>query len=157
MKSTEIRDQYAEALGCYRDEVPVEQWPVWGGAISRSGLARVLRARGFSSFERKRLESSKCRPILRTMDEAVKRHLRETKVADKPASRPAAAAQADDAEVGRLRRRIEQLEKELRNAERREAQYRGRCALLEAEQEAVRRQHDAFEQHCHASLRTLHV
>lgn len=155
MKSTDIRNIYAEALDRYRREVPIEQWPIYGSAVSRSGLARALQSRGFGSFERKRLESSKCRPILREMDAAVKASVADTK--PKEAPKQDNMRVSNSAEVRQLRRRITHLETELRNTERREAHYRERCAVLEAEVEMTRRQYDAFEEHCVSSLRTLHV
>lgn len=156
MKSTEKRDLYAEGLDRYREEVPIDEWPVYRGAVSRSGLARAIQARGYPSFERKRLESAKCRPILKAMDHVVSESIGANPNASSNGRQPSVTA-ADSAEVRRLRRRVVHLEKDLKNAERREVQYRERCALLEAEKEGIRRQHDAFEQHCHTSLRTLHV
>ena len=155
MKATEKRDMYAAALEQYRNEVSVDQWPRNGAQVSRSGLARVLRDSGYGSFDRKRFESSACRPIIEAMDERV----REV-VGSREPSRGQTSDKndkVDSKEMRRLRREVERLDKELRNAERREKKYRERCGLREAELEGVKRQHDAFEEHCKDSLKTLHV
>lgn len=156
MKSTEQRDLYAEALDRYREEVPVEQWPLYSGTISKSGLERQLRQRGLSSFERKRLDSSKCRPILAAMNETV-RKWQETRSLPEPGPEPVQAPPIDNAEVRKLQSRVKQLERDIENARRREVEYRKRCAVLEAEVEDMRRRRSAFEEHCHTSLTTLHV
>ncbi|CAM3985716.1 hypothetical protein VRRI112168_09125 [Vreelandella rituensis] len=160
MKSTKQRDLYAEALVLYRHEVPVEQWPIYRGAVSRSGLERALKARGLERFERKRLESSKCRPILSEMDAAVQAWVTQLSQPAPSAQESAESAKsgaAEAQEVRRLQRRVEQLEKDLEKARQRERRQRERFALLEVEVEEVRRQRGAFEKHCHSSLRTLHV
>lgn len=155
MKATEKRDVYANALEQYRQETPVEQWPISGEQVSRSGLARVLRDKGYGSFDRKRFGSSKCAPIIEAMDQSVKALIESRK--GHGSDRVAGPDVVDSKEVRRLRREVKRLEKELRNATRREEKYRKRCGLLEAEVAAVRRQHDAFEEHCKSNLRTLHV
>lgn len=160
MKSTYQRDIYAEALNLYRHEVPIEQWPTYRGAISRSGLERVLKERGLERFERKRFESSKCRPILNEMNAAVQA-LQATQLLSDPvvhgSARSAKSSTAEAKEIRKLQRRIDQLEKALEKAGRREQRQRDRFSLLEVEVEGMRRQRGAFEEYCHGSLRTLHV
>lgn len=160
MKSTYQRDIYAEALNLYRHEVPVEQWPTYRGAISRSGLERALKARGLERFERKRLESSKCRPILIEMNAAVQALLvtqSQSGLIAQEAAISTKSSAAEAKEIRRLQRRVDQLEKALEKAGRREQRQHDRFALLEVEVEEMRRQRGAFEEHCHGSLRTLHV
>ncbi|UEX78758.1 hypothetical protein [Sediminicurvatus halobius] len=156
MKSTRKRDIYADALERYREEVPMERWPVYAGAISRSGLAREIQARGFPSFERKRLQSAKCKPLVEAMDAAVKDATAAATTVAAAGVRATSGA-SDNAEIRRLTRKVERLETDLKNAERRAARYRDRCAVLESEKEEMRRQRDVFEEHCQSSLRTLHV
>lgn len=160
MKSIEQRDIYAEELDRYRREVPIDQWPIYREAVSRSGLERVLKERGLERFERKRLESSKCRPIISEMDAAVKAKVLQDLPSKKENSGGVREGKVDIAaakEVQRLQRRVAQLEKSLEKAQRREQRQRERFAILEVEVEEMRRQRGAFEEHCHNSLRTLHV
>lgn len=156
MKSTEQRDIYAEALLHYRANVPVEKWPTTGRNVSKSGLEREMRSRGFTSFDRKRLLSSKCAPIMKEMEASLAEYLgtiSQSAVVNQVLSEDPAAV----IEIKRLSRRISGLEKELSNAVRREKVYREKCALLEAEIEMIKSRRDAFEAHCASSLRTIHL
>lgn len=160
MKSIEQRDLYAAALDAYRTEVPVEQWSRYGRALSKSGLEKEIQKRGYPSFERKRLDSAACKPIFQEMAAVLTawldKHEPEKEDGQIEQQCSAIAPQLDPS-VKRLQREVERLEKELKNAQRREHSSRQRCALLEARLEAIEQQHDAFEQHCTRSLKTLHV
>ena len=158
MKSTTQRDLYADALECFSAEVPIDQWPMTGSSLSRSGLERAMRLRGFVRFDRKRLLSSKCAPILKRMELMLASHLAEIAVKsgvseEVPSSGGLMSTQAEK----QFSRRIKDLERELNSATRREKAYREKCALLEAQIEAIRSRRDAFELHCETSLRTLHL
>ncbi len=160
MKSSIQRDIYAEALDAYRREVPIQQWPKYRRALSKSGLEKVIKERGHSRFDRKRLDSTACEPILKEMEAALAVWLAENEpenVQNEQKPNPPATVRQLDANTKRLQREIECLNKELINTKRRENHYKQRCALLEAQLEDAKRQHDAFEQHCQKSLRTLHV
>ena len=157
MKSTMQRDIYAEALAAYQAQIPIEQWPTQNGMLSKSGLERVMRTRGFPRFERKRFDSSKCRPLIMEMNQALSAQLARSQPSNDDRNDGGKSHGATNIEIRLLERRIEQLENELKSVEGREKRYRERCRLLEAEVESTRSQHDAFERHCMRDLRTLHV
>lgn len=156
MNSATQRDAYAKALTDYMAEVPIELWPMIGDSLSRSGLERAIRSRGFARFDRKRLLSSKCAPILAQMDTMLAQHLAELSF---PSGKGCDAPNNSFTmkEEHYFRRRIEDLEKELRNAIRREMAYKDRCSVMESQIEAMLLRRDAFELHCETSLRTLHL
>ena len=156
MKSTAQRDIYADALTDFMTEVPIELWPMTASSLSRSGLERAMRSRGFSRFDRKRLLSSRCAPVLARMDAMLAEHLVKCPLPSVQESGESSGATILKDER-RFRRRIEDLEKELSNAIRREKSYKERCALMEAQIEAMKLRRDAFEAHCETSLRTLHL
>ena len=157
-KSTVTRDKYADELQAYIDETPIAQWPVYRQKVSRSGLERVMRSRGFSSFERKRLESAACQPIIKKMNRALEPLFSEKQQSKKVEIKVGIIENNEiSKELATAKRRIEQLEKSLRKAEQQNQRYSERCALLQTEIESNIRQRDAFQQHCYESLRTLHV
>ena len=157
MKSTTQRDLYADALENFMAEVPIDLWPMTGSSLSRSGLERAMRLRGFVRFDRKRLLSSKCAPVLERMEAMLAQHLTvNVRPTDRNGEAPVGGATASKAER-QYRRHIEDLERELSNAIRREKACKERCALMEAQIEAMRSRRDAFEVHCETSLRTLHL
>ena len=157
MKSTVQRDLYADALESFLAEVPIDQWPMTGRSLSRSGLERAMRLRGFVRFDRKRLLSSKCAPIFKRMEVLLAEYLAKNVDASDGNDEAPSGGSVATREEKHFRRRIDDLERELSNAIRREKAYKEKCALLEAQIEAIRSRRDAFEVHCETSLRTLHL
>ncbi len=117
-----------------------------------------MQERGLAAFERKRLESAACRPILKKMSEDLQqwleRFLPESEGSEQSES---AIDKTSSKELKQANRRIVMLEKALQKAEREANRYRERAAVLQSEIDDNHRQMDAFEKHCRESLRTLHV
>jgi hypothetical protein len=154
-KSTVIRDQYADELRRYMDTVPVVDWPIYRNALSRSGLADAIKDRGFSRFDRKRLQSNACRPIVKEMEARIdasvcqldRENQPESEALDAPA-RPALKQTHGDAL---------KLERALAQSEEEAKRLKSRCNRLVRDLKHVEQQQSAFEKHCRESLRTLHV
>ncbi len=162
-KSTVIRDQYALELQKYIDETSVSDWPVYRKKISQSGLERIMQARGLKSFERKRLGSAACRPLVKKMNLELSLWLSKQSQPEvvKAQNQPDSAeilqsVNTNSKELAKAQRRITQLEKSLKKIEQQAERYREKCALLQTEIDAKERQQDAFEKHCRDSIRTLH-
>ncbi len=162
-KSTIIRDKYAIELQVYIDETSASEWPVYRKNISRSGLERIMKARGLKSFERKRLESAACRPLVKKMNLELSHWLLEQSEPEKVEIQNQSGKtelsynlNIDSKELAKAQRLIAQLEKSLKKAEKQAERYREKCALLQTEIDASERQQDAFEKHCRDSMRTLH-
>lgn len=150
VKSSVQRDEYVAALADFVAAVPPEEWPTAGGRVSRSGIERALRARGFSRFDRKRLLSPGCRKILDAMDTQL---LNSAVLPTKPIAEPSGA---DVRLMRSLERRLRVALEALDRSTKREKRLERRCELLSAEVDAVRRKKSAFEAHCEASLRSLY-
>ncbi len=159
MKSTAQRDIYAQALENYQREVPVEKWSTYQNKLSKSGLARELQKRGFPSFDRKRLESSACAPLFQEMEREVESYLAANQSSDAIATKPAEVTTDREAKrlINKLQRKVEQLEKDLKAAERREKYHREKSAIVQEELEQLRRNIGSIEEHSLTSLRTLHL
>ena len=162
-KSTLIRDKYAIELQKYIDETSVSDWPIYRKNISRSGLERIMKARGLRSFERKRLESAACRPLVKKMNLELSHWLseqleHETVEIQSQSGKTEIShnLNIDSKELAKSQRLIAQLEKSLKKAEKQAERYREKCALLQTEIDASERQQDAFEKYSRESMRTLH-
>jgi septal ring factor EnvC (AmiA/AmiB activator) len=161
-KSTVIRDQYADELRRFMDTVPIADWPRYRNTLSRSGLADAIKARGFSSFDRKRLKSRVCRPIVKEMEARLDAWLLQL-----DRTNPSESETLDAAEPSRNQEsapslkqvpgEIRKLEKALARSQEEARRLKSRCAELTRDLEHADRQQSAFERHCRESLRTLHV
>ena len=152
----EIMNDYAIELKKIMDTVPTVKWPAHGKVLSRSGIEALMKARGFTKFERKRLTSSACAPIFQEMNREYEKYIRTlgidipTKTANKPAGAKNSDFKLVEKENKKLKRKIKQLEKKLNQTEQ-------RVALLNDELEGFSLKADAIENYNSTSLRTLHV
>lgn len=161
-KSTEIRDQYADELRRFMDTVPIADWPRYRNTLSRSGLADAIKARGYSSFDRKRLRSSVCRPIVREMEARLGAWLIQLENTNPLESEALdiverSQNQESDLSLKQAPGEIRKLEKALARSQEEARRLKSRCSELARDLELAERQQSAFERHCRESLRTLHV
>jgi hypothetical protein len=154
--STEIMNDYAIELKIIMDTIPIVKWPAHGKVLSRSGIETVMKARGFTSFERKRLNSSACSPIFEEMNRKYDEYIRSlgidisTKADKKASTTKSSDFKLLEKENNKLKRKIKKLENELNQKEQ-------RIALLNDEMEGFSLKTDAIEEYNRSSLRTLHV
>jgi septal ring factor EnvC (AmiA/AmiB activator) len=154
--STEIMNDYAIELKSIMNTVPIVKWPAHGKVLSKSGIETLMKARGFTSFERKRLNSSACAPIFQEMKKKYEEYILSlgidisTKAANKPTTAKSSESKLLEKDNKKLKRKIKQLEKQLNQTEQ-------RVALLNDELEGFSLKADAIEEYNSTSLRTLHV
>lgn len=154
--STEIMNDYAIELKIIMDTVPIVKWPAHGKVLSRSGIETLMKVRGFTSFERKRLNSSACSPIFEEMNRKYDEYIRSlgidisTKVDNKASITKSSNFKLLENDNKKLKRKIKRLEKEINLKEQ-------RITLLNEELEGFSLKADAIEEYNRMSLRTLHV
>jgi hypothetical protein len=152
VKGTVQRDIYVNALRKYSEDTPIEQWPTTGDCVSKSGIARELRAMGFASFDRKRLDSPGCRAIVQGMNARLRERFAHT-------AWSVAHAATSKRPEGRTSKHSEQqllsVQRQLELALRREKHWKDLCTMLRTELKNLRRQQGAFEKHCEGSLRSV--
>ena len=161
-KSTEIRDQYADELRRFMNTVPVADWPRYRNTLSRSGLADAIKARGYPSFDRQRLRSRVCRPIVKEMETRLDAWLLQLDRTSPSESEAPDAAERSRTQESALSLKqapgeIRKLEKALARSQEEARRLKSRCSELARDLELAERQQSAFERHCRESLRTLHV
>ena len=156
MDTRKIRDKYAVALKEYMETVPVEEWAIHGYKISKSGIQRALKERGFEKFERKRLESSACKPIVLEMEKRLEAYLKEIGFEEnKPVKKE--QLQEKKSSDAKLVKENEALKDEVKKLKRSIERYKRKISLMQEEAEQNNRQNDAFIKHCQTGLRTIHV
>jgi septal ring factor EnvC (AmiA/AmiB activator) len=152
----EVMNEYASELQKIVDTVPIVKWPAHGKVLSKSGIETLMKARGFTSFERKRLKSPACSPIFEEMNRKYDEYIRSlgidisTKADKKTSTTKSSDFKLLEKENKKLKRKIKKLENELHQKEQ-------RIALLNDEMEGFSLKTDAIEEYNRSSLRTLHV
>ena len=153
---TETMNDYAIELQNIMDTVSIVKWPAHGKVLSKLGIETLMKARGFTSFERKRLNSSACAPIFQEMKKKYEEYILSlgidisTKTVNKPTTVKSSEFKLLEKENKKLKRKIKQLENKLNQTEQ-------RVALLNDELEGFSLKADAIEDYNSTSLRTLHV
>lgn len=152
----EVMNEYASELQEIVDTVPIVKWPAHGKVLSKSGIETLMKARGFTSFERKRLKSPACLPIFQKMNSQYEEYIlslginKPIKVGQSTSKTTSGDFKLLEKENKKLKRKIKKLENELHQKEQ-------RIALLNDEMEGFSLKTDAIEEYNRSSLRTLHV
>lgn len=160
--SIEIKEAYAQALTDFKNNTPVEQWPAHGRKLSKSGMERLMKQQGFSSFERKRLASSLCKPIWNEMQRQYSCYLEQLGIKHKPLRKIPEKSDTkskfpESIELTELQKEVNRLNQRVKSLEKKLERENQKVALLNEELEQCSLRQNAIDEYGLVSLRTLHV
>jgi hypothetical protein len=149
--------RYSEMLEEYLRDTPIEDIPSYLGRPSRMAIAAAL------GFDRKRLESPQCLPLMLELERKVRDYLKQNSPINEPegsTSEQEGSGCSEDikaCDLVALERQVEKYRSELKKLEGKNNQLTQRLAVLALELEHERRKKSGIVEHFETSIRTLHA